>query len=177
MEEWKEIPGYEKLYEASTYGNIRTCEGKVTRTERHGERLWKQRVLKQKTDKGGYKRVSLWKDGTEKTHLVHRLVSSTFLQEAEGKRLINHKDANPSNNTVNNLEWCNHYENLMHAYENNLNQAAKKTVLTNKVTGEIHFFLSQTAASKFLGKHHGFIHEKIKKEIFEYEDYLISFQS
>ena len=80
MEEWKEIPGYEKLYEASTYGNIRTCEGKVTRTERHGERLWKQRVLKQKTDKGGYKRVSLWKDGRGKTHLVHRLVSSTFLQ-------------------------------------------------------------------------------------------------
>lgn len=177
MEEWKEIPGYEKLYEASTYGNIRTCEGKVTSNSRYETRVWKQRILKQKTDKGGYKRVSLWLDGKNKDYLVHRLVALTFIDKIEEKELINHKDSNPSNNLVENLEWCNHYENLIHAYQNNLNKAAKKTVLTNKSTGEAHFFVSQTAASKFLGKYHGFINEKIKKNVFEHEEYLISFQS
>ena len=174
MEQWKEIPGYEKLYEASTYGNIRTCEGKVTTTKHHGKRVWKKKTLKQKTDKGGYKRVSLWLDGKQRTHLSHRLIALTFLNKVEGKELINHKDSCPSNNLIENLEWCTHYENLIHAYENGLNKTAKKTVLTNNKTGEQHTFLSQSEASKFLGKNHGFLSKKIKQNIFEYEDFLIS---
>lgn len=80
MENWKEIPGYEGLYEASDQGRIRTCEGKTTRNARYTKRVWKQRVLKPKKTRrkknGLYDyHVSLWKDGHEKTWLVSRLVA------------------------------------------------------------------------------------------------------
>ena len=79
---WKDIPGYEGIYQASTLGNIRTCEDKTTHTERHGIRHWKQRTLKQKkcrNSKGRIDaRVSLWKDGKERTWLVSRLVGLTW---------------------------------------------------------------------------------------------------
>ena len=44
-EMWKDIPNYEGIYQASTFGRIRTCEGKTTYTKRHGIRHWKQRIL------------------------------------------------------------------------------------------------------------------------------------
>ena len=68
MEEiWKAIPNYEGIYEASSFGRIRTCEGKTTFTKRHGIRHWKQRILKPKgeTYATGY-RVSLWKNRKKK---------------------------------------------------------------------------------------------------------------
>jgi len=57
-EAWKEITGYEGLYEISNLGRVRTAKDKTTYSEKHGKRTWKQRTLKQKTDKNGYKRVS-----------------------------------------------------------------------------------------------------------------------
>lgn len=82
MEEWKSIPGYEMLYEASSEGRIRTCEGKVTSSARSPHRVWKQRVLKPKisTSPRGRKdyRVTLWKEGHEKDWLVARLVAMAF---------------------------------------------------------------------------------------------------
>jgi len=59
LEQYKAIKNYEGIYEVSNKGNVRTVEGKITYTEHHGVRHWKQRVLKPKTDKAGYKRVSL----------------------------------------------------------------------------------------------------------------------
>lgn len=69
METWKDVVGYEGIYEVSDAGKIRTKLGKTTHTEKHGIRTWKQRELKLKTDKLGYKRVSLFKDG--KLSLIH----------------------------------------------------------------------------------------------------------
>lgn len=60
---WKDVVGYENIYEVSSYGRVRTTIGKTTYTERHGVRHWKQRYLKNKTPKGRDVRVSLWKDG------------------------------------------------------------------------------------------------------------------
>lgn len=69
-EEWKDIPGYEGLYQASTLGRIRTCEGKTTSSARFEKRVWKQRIMKQKLNKNRKgridARVCLWKDGKEK---------------------------------------------------------------------------------------------------------------
>lgn len=55
METWKDIPDYEGIYEVSDKGRVRTTENKITYSELHGERKWKQRILKQKSDPGGHK--------------------------------------------------------------------------------------------------------------------------
>lgn len=155
MEEiWKDITGYEGIYEVSSLGGVRTHINKTTYSARHGTRHWKQRVLKQKTYKSGYKRVSLWKENKDMTHLVHRLVANEFIHNDDviNKTIINHIDCNTSNNVYTNLEWCNHTRNLEHAFENRLNKSAKVTTLINIETKEEHVFISMAKASLFIGR-------------------------
>lgn len=149
MEFWKDVPGYEELYQASTYGRIRSKPGKTTYTEYHGERAWASRILKEKNKKAREKRVDLWKDGEVKTHLVHRLVADTFLEEEEGKPCINHKDGNPKNNHIENLERCTYKENIDHAYDNGLIGANKTILLFPR--GAAKEFRSMRQASKHIG--------------------------
>lgn len=172
MEMWKDIVDYEGIYEVSNRGKVRSAKDKTTKSERHGIRKWRQRILRQRNDKYGYKRVNLWKKGSEKTFLVHRLVAMAFLPEVDGKEYINHIDGNPSNNYIENLEWCNHKENLIHAYKNRLNKAPDPIVLYNLNTHELKYFYSKAEASRFLGRSHGYISNLLKKgetEVDEYE--------
>lgn len=174
---WKPVVGYEGIYEISSCGFVRTVEGKTTHSARHGERVWKQRTLKQKTDKNGYKRVALWKDKQPKTFLVHRLVGEAFLEKDESRLLINHKDCDPSNNTVENLEWCNHKENLIHAYKNRLNQEPDPVVLVDLSDGNSYFFISKSEASRFLGRNSGYVSGCIKKGKRQIDQYEIFVQA
>lgn len=173
MEVWKEVNGYEGIYEVSSQGRIKSVKGKTTHSKKHGIRVWEERVLKQKTDRLGYKRVTLWKDKKPKDFLVHRLVAFAFLEKPEGKDLINHKDCNVANNFVENIEWCNHAENLLHAYIHGLNRSCKEIKLKNKQTGEIHTFISMAKASEFIGKNHGFISYRLKKDKTDFGDYCL----
>lgn len=171
---WKNVNGYEGIYEVSDFGRIRTAKNKTTNSLLHGERVWKQRVLKQKTDQNGYKRVSLWKNKREKTFLVHRLVAKSFIPLVDNKDCVNHLDGNPSNNYLTNLEWCDHTENLSHAYRNRLNQAPDPTVLVNTITSEAFYFMSKAKASEYLGRNKGYVSRMIQKgetTIDEYEIY------
>lgn len=172
-EEWKAIPCYEKIYEVSDKGRVRTAEGKTTISSLHGKRVWQQRVLKQKTDKLGYKRVCLWKNKAPKTVLVHRLVAMAFIDKVKGKNFINHIDGNPSNNYKENLEWCTSKENLDHAYRTGLNQAPDPTVLVNTISQEAFYFMSKAQASKFLGRNHGFISLCLKRGISQVDEFQI----
>lgn len=163
LEIWKDIKGYEGLYEVSNYGRIRSKEGKTTYTEKHGVRRWKSRILKQKKDKLGYFRVCLWKEGKPKDFLVHRLVAIAFIgNPPQDKQLINHKDGQPGNNFFENLEWCNHRHNLIHAYKHKMNQAPNGIILTCKESGEETFFYSMAEASRFMGRGHGYISNSLK---------------
>ena len=54
----------------------------------------------------GYLRVGLSKNGEQQYFLIHRLVAEAFLPNEENLPIVNHKDGNPSNNNVSNLEWC-----------------------------------------------------------------------
>lgn len=163
MEKYVPIVGYEGIYEVSNIGNVRTDKNKVTFSKLHGIRHWKQRVLKQKTDKGGYKRVTLWKNGKSKDFLVHRLVALAFLDKVQGYDLVNHIDCCTSNNHVDNLEWIDYRGNLMHAYDHQLNKEAQPVVLVNQETKESHYFYSKSEASKFLNKGEGFISHALKR--------------
>lgn len=170
---WKHIAGYEGIYEVNKEGQVRTCAGKVTYTKHHGVRSWAQRTLKQKTDKGGYKRVTLYLNGKPKDHLVHRLVAIAFLPKVDGKELVNHMDGNPSNNELSNLEWCSSKENVNHAFRTGLMGTNKIVALRRKSDGQILEFNSRTKAGLFLGKHHGFITDRIAKGKFDLGEYEI----
>lgn len=165
VEEWKDIPGYEGLYEASTYGQIRTCEGKTTSSARFAKRVWKQRIMKQKITrnrKGRFDaRVSLWKDGEGKTWLVSRLVAITWCSGYCDGMTVNHKDGNSLNNAASNLEWLSLRDNIKHGFSNGL-YSTKVPVVLKDETGELEF-ASLSEASQYLGRPSGYISNRLKR--------------
>lgn len=177
--EFKPIKGYEGIYEACSDGTIWTCEGKTTYSNWHGKvrkRVWKRREIKpqiQKRQTSGKsdKRVKLWKDGEVKTHLVSRLVATAFIPNPENKGYVNHKNGNPLDNSVENLEWTTRSENQLHALRTGLMSASKKVKLKSLSNGREYQFYSLAEASRFLGKNHGFLSRKLKngKNIKDYE--------
>ena len=171
--EWRHVVGYESIYEISSEGKVRTVVGKTTHSTRHGVRMWKQIELKDRTPNGRNCRVALWKNKESKDFLVHRIVAKSFLTEIEGKNCVNHKDGNPKNNFVSNLEWCNHKENSNHAFDNGLMKASKKTTLINTDSGEASEFRSLSKASEYLGRNNGYIHGLLKKGVTSYGVYNI----
>lgn len=167
---WKEIPGYEGIYEASSSGEIRTSVGKTTWSSRFNcPRVWKQRILKQKIyqAKGRTRsdaRVTLYKDGKPKDFLVARLVAETFLGTPENKMTVNHKDGNSLNNDISNLEWITGKENSEHGnLIGKMDFCKKRLSLLNVESGEIFTFKSMSDASKFLGMFKGYVSQIIKR--------------
>lgn len=111
IEYWKDIPNYEGLYQASTHGNIRSLNYKGSKVPK---------VLALRRDKHGYLDLLLCKKGIHKREKVHRLVAKTFIPNPDNYPQINHKDENPANNFVSNLEWCDSKYNINYG-----NRAAK----------------------------------------------------
>ena len=165
LEEWKNIPGYEGIYEASTHGRIRTCLGKTTSSARFAKRVWKQRVLKQKVarNKKGRldARVSLWKDGKEKTWLVARLVAMTWCAGYGEGLTVNHKDGNTTNNVASNLEWLSLKDNIRHGFSKGLYSSGISVSLKNEHS-ELKFS-SFAEASRYLGFCHGYIGNRMRR--------------
>ncbi len=103
-EVWKDIRGYEGLYQVSDFGNVKSLERKSW----NGYKWFikKEKILKPRPLKSGYLRVSLCKDGIAKDYLVHRLVAIAFIPNPDNLPKVNHKDENKENNCYFNLEWC-----------------------------------------------------------------------
>lgn len=166
MEVWKDVKGYEGLYEVSSKGRVRTKEGKTTYRILNGrkqKRVWKSRVLKEKNPSGRDVRVSLWKNRKEKSWLVHRLVAMAFLPNTDNKPSINHIDGNPRNNNVENLEWVTYKENSNHAFDNDLMRNNVKVVLQCSETDELFSFRSMAKASEFMGRNPGYVSGQLIK--------------
>ncbi len=161
MEEWKGIPGYEGLYEASNEGRIRTVYGKQTSNARYAKRVWKQRILRpsHKTRRGSGKRdelVSLWKDGVCKKQLVARLVARAWCDGYSDGMTVNHIDGNPLNNSISNLEWISLADNIRHGYDTSLYRNAKPCTLVDP-RGEAKVYRSMRDASLHLGRAESYV--------------------
>lgn len=105
QEIWKNIKGFEGKYKVSNLGNVYSYKS--------------HRNLSPYSDKKGYLRVDLFcNKGKRKTKKVHRLVAEEFITLNNDLRQINHIDKDPSNNNVNNLEWCTNLHNQKHSWEN-----------------------------------------------------------
>lgn len=103
MEEWKDIKGYDGLYQVSNLGRVKSLGNDKSR---------KEKILKAETTKGGYLRVNLYKKMKGKHMLIHRMVADAFIPNPENKPYIDHIDGNPFNNSIDNLRWCTHKENM-----------------------------------------------------------------
>ena len=123
-EVWKDIEGYEGLYQVSTCGNIKSLP-KIRRNGT-GTYVQKERLLKPSNTSTGYKKVELCKDGKRKGFKVHRLVAIAFIPNPDNKPEVNHIDGNKINNNIDNLEWVTSSENTIHAYETGLSSNKKE---------------------------------------------------
>ena len=126
MEKWKQIKGYEGLYEVSIYGNVKSfhknTEGKI------------MCLSTQKNSHTNYKALILVdKDGNKKSVRVHRLVAEAFIPNHKNKRFVNHIDNNGENNKVENLEWCTQSENIQYSQNQNRSEQIHKA---NKIQSE-----------------------------------------
>ena len=98
MEIWKEVEGYEGLYQVSNFGRIKSLKRKTSHIS--------EIILKQSLDNYGYPIVSLCKNNKKKTKTVHRLVASAFVCNPYNFFFVFHIDENKCNNNASNLEWC-----------------------------------------------------------------------
>jgi len=103
-EVWKDVPGYEGSYQASTDGRVRSLDRHVNHYS-GGKSLIKGKVLTPRPRKNGYESICLRNEAGAKDMLVHRIIAITFLERANNKPMINHLDGVKTNNAVTNLEW------------------------------------------------------------------------
>ena len=137
-EVWKEIPGWEGYYMASTHGRIKSVDRYVISNGR-GKYFKKGKILRLETDKDGYKKIQLNKNGKAKKYLVHRLVAMCFIPNPNNLPEINHKDENRANNHVSNLEWCNRKYNCNYGTRNEkVSNSLKGKIAWNKGKNNTH---------------------------------------
>lgn len=132
---YKPVVGYEGLYEVSNIGNIKSLYLKGKRRDK---------ILKPQANiRDSYFQVVLHKDGIKRKYPIHRLVAKAFLPPIDDKPFVNHIDSNKQNNNVENLEWCNNQENIIHSFKSGLRKVTK---IRDVDTGEI--FLGYEKAGK-----------------------------
>ena len=136
---FKPVPGYEGLYSISDRGMLKT----------HKRQGTDDRIITGFKDRTGYLRTTLMKDGVAQSFAIHRIVCLTFLENPEGKRTVNHKNGDKTDNRLENLEWMTHSENHSHAYKHLgrksymsgkagvLHPNAKSVTRICKTTGEV----------------------------------------
>ena len=102
MEVYKDVVGFEGLYQVSNKGNVKSLI--------NNKGLKREKILNPIIG-NGYKRVRLFKDKKNKLYTIHRLVAEAFIPNPNNYPCVNHKDEDRTNNNVDNLEWCTHKYN------------------------------------------------------------------
>lgn len=167
MEVWKDIVGYEGLYQVSNNGRIKSLP-------RHGTSN-QEKILKQHTDSKGYKRLWLCKEGVQKNHKVHRLVAMAFIPNPDNLPQVNHKDEDKQNNSASNLEWCDNRYNCIYN-ERNVKTGQKLSKKVRCLETDV-VYNSVAEAARMTGLSHSNIvyccqgkFKQIKGYHFKYED-------
>lgn len=161
----KDIPGYNGDYKISQNGDVYSYKGLKTKK------------LKGGTFSNDYQFVCLTKDGEQKNCLRHRLVAETFIPNPQKLPVVNHKDGNKKNNSVDNLEWCNQAYNLKHAVDIGLmeSQCKIRRKVTVKQGEHIILFDTMKDCAAYFGFKKGWLQNLIRKHgcTFEYNNCFI----
>ena len=115
MENWKSIEGTCNKYEVSDIGRVRSLHRN------------KVRIMPHTKQHHGYHAVMLWVDNKPLCKKVHRLVAQAFIPNPNDLSDGNHKDGTKDNNSVDNLEWCTHQQNVRHSYDTGLKKGHQWT--------------------------------------------------
>lgn len=146
-EQWKEIKGYEGIYEISNLGNVKSLKRIVK--GRWGNTKISSKILVPAKDKDGYSVVALCKNGGQKVSKIHRLVAEAFIPNPNNFIQINHKDENKTNNNVSNLEWCNaKYNSNYGTRTNRIKEKTSKKVIQYEKNGEVVAFYDSVNQAK-----------------------------
>ena len=105
MEEWRDVPEYEGLYQVSSKGRVKQI-GQLYTDGRRGVASGEGRIINPQISRTGYYFHQLSCSGKRKTVYVHRMVAMAFIPNPNNLPAVNHKDEDKSNNCVENLEWC-----------------------------------------------------------------------
>lgn len=149
VESWKKHPDIDKI-EVSSFGRVRSLKGFYYGIN---------------PGKDGYMRVCFRMNGKVVSKLAHRLVAETFLPNPENFSQVNHKDCNPQNNSVSNLEWCTSSYDAKYREKYGISRAEAQghpLFAINLDTLEVSHFCSQGEASQELGVNKGNINSVIK---------------
>lgn len=140
MAEWRTISGFSN-YEISNTGLVRN---KITKY-----------ILKGRLSKSGYYQVSIKNDETNRfiNKYIHRLVATTFIDNPENKKEVNHIDGNKTNNQLENLEWVTSSENQKHRHSIGIAKTSNRKIgMFDKDNNLIQTFNSIVEAFTTLGK-------------------------
>lgn len=168
MEKWKNIPGYEGIYEISNLGRIKSYYAK------NGRLTSNARLISGKLDKDGYCEIKLCKNGKIKYTRLHRLVAESFV-DGDASLEVNHKDGDKLNNIASNLEWVTTKENIDHAHLIGLHKGCRtKVIIENNKTKML--FESINEAAEYVGHHRSWFRDKTLKlgNPFLHDGYIIT---
>lgn len=127
-EVWKDVMGYDSLYQVSNFGRIKSLFKKWVRGYR------KESFMSPRINKYGYSQVTLQHKKNKKTILVHRIEAFAFIPNIQNKPIINHINAIRTDNRIENLEWCTSSENIKHCFNmGNKDQCGSKNPYSKKV--------------------------------------------
>ena len=159
---WKDIKDFEGLYQISNTGLVKSVARKV-RCKDGKPKYIREKYLKPGNNATGYLFVYLWKENKQYHFYVHRLVAEHFLENPNSYSEVNHKDNIKSNNSVDNLEWCDGCYNMSYSY-------GSKIYLIDENKTVVATYLSASSCGKDIGISKDAVLNRASKELLMYVD-------
>ena len=111
METWKDIKGYEGIYQISNLGRVKRISNIHWCNLKYRDNYY----LKPLDNGKGYLRIKLTVNNKSRRVMLHRLIAEVFIENPNNYPFVNHIDGNKKNNNLNNLEWCTQSQNCLHS--------------------------------------------------------------